>query len=147
MMWFDIVKSHPSEGNTPHFFQWLTRVFRPASEQTPQYLDRYLGWDEVDDTQKELIKEMFDSMEKKRQTMPGSRPFPKPGYYGGSRQKGIAGIRVDFTDINKPVVDRGYFDNWRSQQKKPMEAGSRWGGDRWDRERLYRIIQTFTRRH
>ena len=53
MMWFNIVKiekprwprEHKTyERNPPHFYQFLKRAFRNASEQTPQYRKKYYGF-------------------------------------------------------------------------------------------------------
>ena len=149
-MWFDIVKNRTT-GNRPHFYQWLSRAFKSSSEHTPQYLKRNLGWNELDSNAKLIIKNVFDQLESDRKS-----GTPPKGSWGRKKQ-GIDGIRVDFTDIHNPKMDRQFYDDWRHEQRgtgnKPdtilIPAGSRWSmsDDSWEQDKVYRIMRQLLRRN
>lgn len=153
-MWFDIVKtgysgrrqkpSHPREyktyqGNRPHFYQYLTRAFRPASEQTPQYLERKYGWDELDDFKKEMIKQVFE------QYHPKNHPdWPEKNSPYSSNP--IPGIKVDWDGL-EPTLDEVYYNEWRDSKKGGHSEKPGWGHGTYEQGRLYRILKaTLVRR-
>ena len=139
MMWFEVVKiekpKYPREykkyqGNRPHFYQFLKRAFRPASAQTPQYLQKYRGWDEVDDSIKAGIKRLFEKHH------PKNHPeWPEKRQRWGSNNP-IGGIKVDWEGLY-PTLDEDYYNEWRNSKKGEH---SRLSGYNYQQGHLYRVI-------
>lgn len=148
-MWFNIVKiekpKHPREykryeGNRPHFYQFLKRAFRPASEQTPQYREKYYGWDELDYAVKEGIKQIFDKFH------PKNHPdWPETKAKWGANNP-IPGIKVDWEGLN-PTIDEEYYNKWRDSKKGKHSESPRWGDGTYEQNHLYRIISQLLARN
>ena len=126
------------QGNRPHFYQYLTRAFKPASQHTPQYLERYYGWDELTDAFKATIKQVLEQYHPKnhpdwpeKTTTYCSNPFP--------------GIKVDWDEL-EPTLDEVYYNEWRDSKKGGHSEKPRWGEGTYEQGRVYRILNSILRR-
>lgn len=148
-MWFNIVKiekprwprEHKTyEGNRPHFYQFLKRAFRNASEQTPQYRKKYYGWDELEDVVKAGIKKIFDKHH------PENHPdWPeKTSRWGGNNP--IPGIKIDWNGLN-PTLDEDYYNEWRASTKGAHSNRLSFGSGRYEQDHLYRVISQLLARN
>jgi len=106
MEWFSVVKRRKKsmQGNIPHLYQWLTRLVRPASEHTKEYLDKYCAWEDLPDDLKEYFKD-FVFRDIKSNISPGTRWGRDP----------IPGIILYWTG-NNFTVDEDAYNDWRTAQ-------------------------------
>ena len=136
-MWFDkhikndsIVKSirhsKSMEGSVPHFYQFLSRVFKDASQHTPQYLDRYYAWDELEDYLKLAIKKQLDD----------SDPDNEDTWGNLSNRHGV---RVNWDGLT-PTLDRAYYNAWRKDKAGKQSQTNDWK-DLYAQNNVYRVIK------
>ena len=126
------------EGNRPHFYQYLTRAFRPASQHTPQYLERYYGWDEITDAFKETIKAVLEAYH------PKNHPdWPQKSRTYSSNP--IPGIKVDWDGL-EPTIDEDYYNAWRTSKQGSHSVKPRWGQGTYEQKRVYTILNQVLRR-
>ena len=144
MSWFNTLKGYRQNynpgyyGSIPQFYHYLTRVFRPASQHTPQYLKNRLGWDEVSDDEKLEIRDHFYAMDDDR--------LKEDGDHKGWRSNWIAGISVDFSDINNPVVDKHMFEKWRKATQAEGKDVSGYHNSSWIQRSSHRLIEVYLER-
>ena len=140
-MWFDIIKYKSIKGSIPHFYQYLSRVFKNKSQHTSQYLDKYLGWDEVPKDDKEFIKTMLE------RTNPDEDE--EPDTWSGYRNR--IGVKVIWDDLDNPTLDRDYYNKWRESiiRENPDKANPQSTTD-WRmthaQDREHRVIKTLLKR-
>ena len=107
MEWFNVVKRRKKsmQGNIPHLYQWLTRLVRPASEHTKEYLDKYCAWEDLPNGLREYMKDfVFRGI---------SSNIPKQSKWG--RREPIPGIKLHWTG-NNFTVDEDAYNDWRTAQ-------------------------------
>lgn len=137
-MWFDkqvksnsIVKRYNSmEGSIPHFYHFLSRVFRPASQHTPNYLKKYYGWDELDDILKAAIKRLLEQ----------SDPEITASTWSIKR----LGVKVKWDGL-EPTLDEVYYTEWRNS-KKGKQSIFDWQ-DTYKQDMIYSGMKTILGRH
>lgn len=137
-MWFEVMKTRPREykrylGNRPNFYHYITRAFRPASQQTPQYLKRFLGWDEVPDEVKIHIKRLFEKI------------HPRNKSEVSSVLHKIPGIRVDWDGL-EPTIDTTYWNEWRASKGGEQSESQGWGDGNYEQGHLYRTMRALLSR-
>ena len=141
MSWFDTLKGYRANynpgyyGSIPQFYHFLTRAFRPASQQTPQYLQKRLGWDEVSDGEKLEIKDHFYTMDDERKQQDDEN-------FAGWRSNWIPGISVDFSDIDNPIVDEHMFEKWRKATQTKGEDVSGYHNSTWTQRMTYKKMES-----
>jgi len=144
MSWFNTLKGYRANynpghyGSIPQFYHFLTRIFKPASQQTPQYLEKRLGWDEVSDDEKLEIRDHFYAMDDERKQQDDT--------HRNWRSNWIPGISVDFSDINNPVVDKHMFEKWRKATLDTGQNVSQYQDSTWTQRSTYRMIEKYLKR-
>ena len=137
------------QGSIPHMFQWVNRIIRPKEEQTPQYLSKYLAWDELTAPVRKRIVELLTTSE--------------PHWNNPSEQiELIPGVTAT-SDGENLTIDRQKYQEWRDADPNPSfreplqtEAGlgakeplrGQWEAEPYKKKRwrAYRTVQEWLKK-
>ena len=137
MEWFSVIKRRRKsmQGNIPHFYHWLTRVSRPKSQHTKEWLDKYCAWEDLPNPLKDYIKEFVFRNLKSNQGMQGASTQTRWG-----RQDKIPGIKLRWSG-NNFELDEDYWNQWRSSMGGSHSEDVNWSIQR-QMDNIYKYTQT-----